>query len=763
MTRGTATRRARNSSGSEASSTSRPPKVARHSYFTRSRTKRTAKLGGDQEGRSNVVSDEELRKRTPLLKPLVVEHSKAVGVTGVDFNKARNGNDHYTAEYEITDLVVRRGQPFLFTIKTDRAVDASCDVLVVQFAFGSRPQANKGTLIRLTLDLSGGAQPPVAGSWSAQVGRKDNSSVEVMITPTATALVGKYNVFVESALQGDPETKRRLQMEDEEVYVLFNPWCQDDVVYMANQDERYEYVQNDRGRIWIGSAYNNCGRPWNFGQFENPVLEAALYLMDLAEINDSARKSPVAFIRAISALANSCDDDGVLEGRWTKDYPKDCVVPWAWTGSVKIIEKFMQTGKSVQFGQCWVFSGLVTSLLRSLGIPTRSVTNFESAHDTDCSMTIDNHFDEDDEPVTDRDDSVWNFHVWNESFFRRLDLPRGYDGWQAHDATPQETSEGVMRCGPAPVKAIKEGHVYLNYDTSFIFSEVNGDKVTWRVTKEGDMDVIDVDAYAVGKNISTKAVGSHLRHDLTADYKYPDGSPEERKVVAFVKQCGTRADLIPPETTKDVEFKVVIQEEAVLGKPFQITTKLKNNAKEARHISGRLTVLSSYYTGVPGKRIKGSKFDTDVLPGNESDLTLDVDVDDYMDKLNPEASLQVYVSFKVDQTKQQYARSVAFTLAKPFLTVQVPEEIHAGVETKGVVKFTNPLNVALTGASFNLEGASVMSADTYNVPNPVKPGEEVTHKFIMCARRQGTREVAATFTSDQLSGVDGSVEFNVLP
>jgi hypothetical protein len=32
--------------------------------------------------------------------------------------------------------------------------------------------------------------------------------------------------------------------------------------------------------------------------------------------------------------------------------------------------------------------------------------------------------------------------VWNESWFRRLDLPEGYDGWQAHDATPREASEG---------------------------------------------------------------------------------------------------------------------------------------------------------------------------------------------------------------------------------------------------------------------------------------------------------------------------------
>ena len=56
---------------------------------------------------------------------------------------------------------------------------------------------------------------------------------------------------------------------------------------------------------------------------------------------------------------------------------------------VKIIKQFMDTGEPVKYGQCWVFSGLLTTLMRSIGIPARSVTNFASAHDTENTMTID--------------------------------------------------------------------------------------------------------------------------------------------------------------------------------------------------------------------------------------------------------------------------------------------------------------------------------------------------------------------------------------
>lgn len=44
--------------------------------------------------------------------------------------------------------------------------------------------------------------------------------------------------------------------------------------------------------------------------------------------------------------------------------------------------------------------------------------------------------------------------------------------------------------GPAPLTAIKDGEVYAGFDTGFVFSEVNADRVTWVVEKDDNDDYV---------------------------------------------------------------------------------------------------------------------------------------------------------------------------------------------------------------------------------------------------------------------------------
>jgi transglutaminase 1 len=64
---------------------------------------------------------------------------------------------------------------------------------------------------------------------------------------------------------------------------------------------------------------------------------------------------------------NSNDEDGVLIGAWPSQkgdfgfgWPNG-TSPMAWKGSVKILEEYFRTKEPVKYGQCWVFSGLLTT------------------------------------------------------------------------------------------------------------------------------------------------------------------------------------------------------------------------------------------------------------------------------------------------------------------------------------------------------------------------------------------------------------------
>lgn len=104
---------------------------------------------------------------------------------------------------------------------------------------------------------------------------------------------------------------------------------------------------------------------------------------------------------------NSQQEKGLLIGNWSGKYG-DGVAPSRWISSVDIYQKYYKTQQPVKYGQCWVFSGVMTTALRALGIPARCVTNFDSAHDTDESMTIDVIESEDGTKMKELcDDSIW--------------------------------------------------------------------------------------------------------------------------------------------------------------------------------------------------------------------------------------------------------------------------------------------------------------------------------------------------------------------
>lgn len=63
----------------------------------------------------------------------------------------------------------------------------------------------------------------------------------------------------------------------------------------------------------------------------------------------------------------------------------------------------------------------------------------------------------------------------------------------------------------------------LDYDSSFVFAAVNADCVTWIQHSNKRKERIYSNTRKIGKFISTKAVGTNTRVDVTDNYKYPEG------------------------------------------------------------------------------------------------------------------------------------------------------------------------------------------------------------------------------------------------
>ena len=121
----------------------------------------------------------------------------------------------------------------------------------------------------------------------------------------------------------------------------------------------------------------------------------------------------------------------------------------------------------------------------------------------------------------------------------RPDLPPGYGGWQAIDATPQEMSGGRYQCGPCPLIAIKRGEVDIGYDTPFVFAEVNADVCHFVRDPDSHWGFkrTKLNTYHVGRVVLTKAPGIRDEEgekdaeDITHLYKNTEGTNDERVAV----------------------------------------------------------------------------------------------------------------------------------------------------------------------------------------------------------------------------------------
>ncbi|XP_037614205.1 coagulation factor XIII A chain [Sebastes umbrosus] len=677
-------------------------------------------------------------------------------ITEVDMLKERNESnkiEHHTELYNSDYLVVRRGQEFQVKIKFNRPYKPETDKFAVEFVIGSNPQYSKGTYIPvfITKDRQ--------SSWAGRITNTAGNTVTMGITPAANCIVGKYHMYV--AVVTPFGIRRTRRDESRNLYILFNPWATADAVFLDDEKERQECVLNEIGIIYHGAYDDVAERDWNYGQFNYGVLDACLYIMDRSDMPITDRGDPVRVTRKASAMLNSRDDDGgVLVGNWSGDYTYG-VAPTSWTGSTEILLTYESTKQPICYAQCWVYAAVFNSFLRCLGIPSRVITNFYSAHDNDGNLKTDIILDENGRIDRARTrDSIWNYHCWNECFMSRPDLPTGFGGWQVVDATPQETSDGMYRCGPASVHAIKHGQICFPFDAAFVFAEVNSDVVFYSRSKDGTMEPVKVNRTHVGRMVLTKTPGEMTRRDISDQYKFPEGSTEERTVLEKAEEYGCqreKSDL--PEADVDLVLPTL---EVSVGDDFELSLEFVNRSDQERTVDAYISGSVVFYTGVSSTEFLFSTPSVTIGPNKSVKELVTVESRDYMKHLVEQANLHFIATGKIKETGQIVTAMKVVTLHNPKLTVTVSAVGKVNEEMMAKVEFTNPFTTSLQGVSIRMEGPGLMPLKSRYYS--LLPGHSsLTWSEFFVPQRAGISRVMASLDCPELRQVSGQASVTINP
>ncbi|XP_076983742.1 protein-glutamine gamma-glutamyltransferase 5 isoform X2 [Tamandua tetradactyla] len=699
-----------------------------------------------------------------------------------DLQSSWNNLRHHTEEMSSNRLLVRRGQPFNITLYfRNRAFQPGLDNIIFVVEMGPLPDLAKETRAVFSLASRGGSR-----SWIASLELNGATSLEVSLCAPPWAAVGRYLLKVHiNSFQG---SIRAYQLG--EFILLFNPWCPEDTVYLDGEPQRQEYVMNDYGFIYQGNKNWIQPCPWNYGQFEENIIDICLTLLDKslnfqidAATDCALRGSPVYISRVVCAMINSNDDNGVLNGNWSEHY-LDGTNPAEWTGSVAILKQWQASGcQPVRYGQCWVFAAVLCTVMRCLGIPTRVVTNFDSGHDTDGNLIIDEYYDNTGRILENKKkDSVWNFHVWNECWMARQDLPPGFGGWQVLDATPQETSNGLYCCGPASVRAIKEGEVNLNYDTPFAFSMVNADCMSWLV-HGGKKQKLHRDTSTVGNFISTKSIQSDERDDITEDYKYREGSPQERWVFLKALQKlkagrpegpyqadsppsgptplnhgiprGREAPSLRPSDIVQVSLKFKLLNPPNMGQDISFALLAHNMSTQFKDLKVNLSSQSLLHDGSPLPPFWQDMAFITLSPKEEKSYPCKIPYFQYSRYLSTDKLIRISALGEEKSSPEKILVNKIITLTYPDIMIHV---LGAAVVNRPLsiqVEFSNPLSEQAADCVLTVEGSGLFKKQQRIIIGVLKPQQRGSINLETVPFKSGQRQIQANLRSNKFKDIKG--------
>ncbi|KAI7807566.1 putative protein-glutamine gamma-glutamyltransferase 5 [Triplophysa rosa] len=674
----------------------------------------------------------------------------------VDLQSTKNQLSHNTSGLSSTTLVLRRGQAFQILVSFNgREFNPRKDKLVFQAVLGN--------------PVSGSIQPvsvtgqPSSAQWTATLERgvpNPNSplTISVVLFSPASASVGVYTLSLRVETHTSVRTHSLGQFT-----LLCNPWCQGDSVFLSSNELRDEYVRSDIGLLFKGTASNYVSRPWSFEQYEKGILDICMKLLQLSPqyLTDRRRdllnrSNPVYIGRVISAMVNSQDDRGVLMGNWSGEY-NGGINPSTWSGSADILRKWSESQfRPVKYGQCWVFAAVMCTVMRALGIPTRTVTNFNSAHDTNGNMVIEEYYSELGKKLSLSKDSIWNFHVWVESWMKRSDLGQEYDGWQALDSTPQEISAGMYRCGPAALKAILDRKVEAQYDVPFVYAEVNAD-VRTMIVRDGKVLSSETDTKRVGALICTKRPGSMQMLNITSDYKKETHMFEESSRDNMFEESPRlthRFEEAPRVIPKDVVVSLNLLKTPVIGENILFNVTITNNESTHKELKAHVNAQNKEYNSNPTNTFWEAHNDLKLAPNETHTFELEISSSDYASKeVREDYLVNLAVVIEDVETQKRTLASQEFNIISPTLTIQIADEnsVMINMQQVATVTFTSPFAIPVNG-ELTVMGSGLLE-EKVQISLTLKPGEAMRRTVQFTPRMTGSKMLQASLVLTNLASV----------
>ncbi|NXK81902.1 EPB42 protein, partial [Amazona guildingii] len=683
-----------------------------------------------------------------------------LGIKKCDFKVTVNNNNHHTEEISTERLIVRRGQPFTITVWFSAPIhnylwQLKRILLIAQT--GSHPSKADGTQTEFLISSLGDQK-----QWSAALEEQDPCFWTITVNTPANAPIGQYALLLHASKSDHLLGNFTL---------LFNPWCQDDEVFLANEAQRQEYILNQDGVIYWGTENAVLAQPWDFSQFEEDIVDICFTLLDVGERHrdkdHTQRKNPVYICRIVAAMLNCDEFRGILTERGTRQYLNG-TPPSKWLGSGPILRQWIASQcKPVRYGQCWVFAAVMCSVLRCLGIPTRVVTGFTWAHNTNSSLSVDEYYDEDGTLLTqDKNARVWTFHVWNECWMARADLLPEYSGWQALDATCQNKSKGPSFCGPAPVQAIKEGDTEADYDVCYFFAAINAKCQVWIQKTDHTLKPALGSTKYTGNNISTKSVDSERCEDITHNYKYPEGSFQEKVVLdkAYTKikkleatssSSKTQFSFIPTALEEPVNLFIHLQLKNFLlrGQDVPLSIEIFNHSggEKATHLL--VGAQSLHYNGVPVTQLWKEEFHFTLRSNEANTLQVFVPYSQYREELGQDHLLRLTAILKDEDSFYIYLAQEEIIICDPPLTIEFPENMVQYQPSTAKIGLLNPLTEPLEKCVIVVAGRGLIYRQRKYKLGSVQPKSIQQLQIPFTPTQAGPRRLTAHLTCLQLQNL----------